>query len=85
MPQIARVGDAISHGGTIIGGSPTAMCNGKKIARQGDSVACSRHGTRFITGGSPNVKCDGIPVARVGDAISCGAVITIGSSNTSNG
>lgn len=85
MPRIARVGDAISHGGTITTGSPTSTCNGQKIARQGDSVRCSRHGNRVIIGGSSNMKCDGVPVARVGDTISCGAVITTGSSNTYNG
>ncbi len=78
MPAVARIGDAISHGGSIIAGAGRTLAEGKSIARKGDPVLCSQHGMQTITGGSSAVVIEGKPVARVGDAISCGATITGG-------
>ncbi len=78
MLAVARVGDAISHGGSIIAGAGRTFAEGVPIARKGDSVLCSQHGMQTITGGSSNVRVEGKPVARVGDTISCGATITGG-------
>ncbi|MEI7834632.1 MAG: PAAR domain-containing protein, partial [bacterium] len=72
------IGDAISHGGSIIAGAGRTLAEGVPIARKGDPVLCSQHGMQTITGGSSPVLVEGQPVARVGDAVSCGATITGG-------
>jgi uncharacterized Zn-binding protein involved in type VI secretion len=82
MPQQARVGDTISHGGTITRGSTDIIVSGLAAARQGDSVVCHAHGNQTITSGSPIVFVNGLAAARVGDSISCGATITSGSTDT---
>jgi uncharacterized Zn-binding protein involved in type VI secretion len=79
MPQVARVTDTISHGGTIVSGSPSCFCNGLAIARLGDAVMCDLHGAQTITSASGSVFANGIGIARVGDSVSCGAVISSGS------
>lgn len=78
---VARIGDPISHGGAIAGGSPNVFCNGLNVARIGDPVACLIHGAQSIATGSGSVFCNGSGVARVGDSITCGAVIVDGSPN----
>lgn len=78
MPGTARVGDPISHGGTIITGSISRLQGGVGVARQGDLVACAIHGVQTIITGSTDVILDGVGVARVGDVVSCGATITSG-------
>jgi len=78
MPAIARIGDAISHGGTIVGGAERVCVEGEPAARQGDPVRCDQHGMQTITGGSSTVLVEGKPLARVGDTVSCGATITSG-------
>lgn len=82
MPQAARLGDTISHGGDIVAGSPDTFCNGIPVARLGDAVVCQIHGSQFISSASPNVFANGIPRARLGDSISCGATITSASPDT---
>jgi uncharacterized Zn-binding protein involved in type VI secretion len=81
MLNIARVGDAISHGGSIIQGSDRCFANGRAIARLGDSVVCAIHGNQIIVSADDNVFVDGIAVARIGDSVSCGATIIEGSPN----
>ncbi len=81
MPKVARLGDAISHGGTIASGSPNTFVNGLPLARVGDLVLCDIHAEQAIVSGSPDVFCNESPVARLGDAVSCGAVIIEGSPN----
>ena len=85
MPAIARIGDAISHGGSIIAGAGRTLAEGKSIARKGDSVLCSQHGMQTITGGSSAVIIEGKPVAHVGDAVSCGATIIGGAGSVQAG
>ncbi len=80
MP-VARIGDPISHGGAIAGGSPNVFCNSLNVARIGDPVACEIHGAQSVATGSGSVFCNGRGVARQGDAITCGATITGGSPN----
>ncbi|MBV8159121.1 MAG: PAAR domain-containing protein, partial [Dyella sp.] len=41
---VARLGDTLSHGGTITSASPNWQCNGIPIARVGDTANCSVHG-----------------------------------------
>lgn len=81
MAAIARVGDSISHGGSIVEGSPTVNANGIPIARIGDAVICNRHGAQAIKTGSGTVFANKIGVARIGDTCTCGAVIVDGSPN----
>lgn len=85
MAAAARVGDPISHVGTITAGSPTTLVDGLALARTGDPANCSLHGAVTITGGSGTALDDGKAVARVGDALSCGATITAGSPTTEVG
>jgi uncharacterized Zn-binding protein involved in type VI secretion len=84
MVKIARIGDAISHGGQITSSSPNTYGNSRQIARLGDTVICHEHGTQSIVAASSDLFCNGIPVARVGDTISCGATIIEGSENINN-
>jgi uncharacterized Zn-binding protein involved in type VI secretion len=81
MPQVARITDPISHGGSIVGGASATFVNGLAVARQTDPVICAIHGPQTITGGLPSDLVEGLPIARVGDSISCGAVISDGSPN----
>ncbi|MCF1502910.1 PAAR domain-containing protein [Afifella sp. H1R] len=76
---MARIGDAGSHGGSIVSGSPTGTADGEAIARVGDIYACPIHGGNPIADGSPSYTLDGKAVARVGDPTACGAVIVSGS------
>ncbi len=84
-PQ-ARLGDASSHGGTIITGSVTTIVNGRPVARMGDMHVCPipGHGVTPIVGGSMNTATDGKPNARMGDVTGCGAVIISGSLDVSD-
>lgn len=85
MPAIARQGDAISHGGSILGGATHTLVEGRPAARQGDAVTCSTHGMQTITGGSDTVLVEGKSVARVGDTVSCGAIIISGAASVQAG
>ena len=79
----ARLGDASSHGGTIITGSVTTLVNGRPVARMGDLHVCPipGHGVTTIVSGSINIATDGRPNARMGDVAGCGAMIIGGSLN----
>ena len=73
---VARLGDS-THGmckihkkkfkGTIISASPDTTCNGRGVARLGDTVLsdCGHKGT--IISASPDTTCNGRGVARLGD------------------
>ena len=78
----ARVGDAISHGGVIIAGSPNVFVEGPPSARMGDAVMCANHGSQVIVSGSVTVLVNGPQKARMGDMISCGATIVAGAPRT---
>jgi uncharacterized Zn-binding protein involved in type VI secretion len=82
---LARVGDTISHGGSITTGASKTKCNGIAIARVGDHVTCSSHGAQTIATGSSTLIVEGKAAARQGDTITCGATISVGSSNTNAG
>jgi uncharacterized Zn-binding protein involved in type VI secretion len=85
MPQVARIGDSIDHGGTIIEGSPDCNCNGLAIARVGDAVICDIHGAQTITSGIDSVPVNGQAIAVVGSSVSCGAVVATGSPDVNAG
>lgn len=69
------LGDATSHGGSVLEGSPTTTINGKPVARVGDKVSCPipGHGTCAIVSGDASCLVDEKPVARHGDKTACGA------------
>ena len=76
----ARMGDATSHGGSIVAGEPTVLIGGKPAARMGDMHTCPMltpanvpipHVGGPISNGSPTVFIGGMPAARVGDMASC--------------
>lgn len=79
MPKVARLGDAISHGGKIITASGDTTTNGMGVARVGDQVSCNKHGTQRIVAGGKTTTTNSQLTARVGDKISCGATIIAGS------
>ena len=82
---IARLGDGISHGGTIISSASKTTANSQLVARVGDQVNCAIHGLQTITQGSSNLTVEGAKVAYVGALCSCGATIMSGGSNSSCG
>jgi uncharacterized Zn-binding protein involved in type VI secretion len=70
------MGDKLTHGATIITGSPTRKVNGQPVARLGDMVDCPIHGKNPIvqvTGGMP--MTDGRLTAHETAKAACGAVI----------
>lgn len=76
MPAIARIGDPISHGGAVVGGSDNVFANDRGVARQGDFVLCARHGLKPIVGNCVDtVLVNGRPVAVTGSVAACGAVV----------
>lgn len=83
MAAVARIGDSLSHGGSITGGSPDVTVAGAQVARIGDAAQCAIHGTVTITSGSAVATADRQAIARVGDTCSCGATITSGASSVS--
>jgi uncharacterized Zn-binding protein involved in type VI secretion len=82
---LIRLGDATSHGGSVIGASGSTDSDGVPIARVGDAVTCPRkgHGTNSIVSGDPTLIIDGKPAARQGDMTACGATL-ISSQQASN-
>jgi uncharacterized Zn-binding protein involved in type VI secretion len=82
MPAVVRVGDAGSHGGAVVSGSPDTRTNGKQTARVGDIYGCPIHGLNPIVTGSQDVLVNGRRVARVGDQTACGATLVSGSPDT---
>lgn len=79
MPEVARFGDTISHGGTIITASEDVITNGLGTARVGDLVCCVIHGVNPIVSGAVDYITDEPLTARIGDSTACGAIIISGS------
>jgi uncharacterized Zn-binding protein involved in type VI secretion len=82
----ARVSDATSHGGVVVGpGAPTVLIGGLPAARVGDIATCPQappgqppHVGGPIVTGSATVFIGGMPAARLGDTIlEAGASATI--------
>lgn len=78
---VARLGDLISHGGSITGASPDSKANSIRIARLGDTAQCNRHGTVTIASASTFVRANSRGIARINDVVSCGARIVSASLN----
>ncbi|WP_411834687.1 PAAR domain-containing protein [Pseudoxanthomonas mexicana] len=82
---IIVIGDSISHGGSVVGGSPATDIEGRQVARLGDPVACRKCGPTRIASGDPGVIVDGMPVARHGDRTACGATLIASQATTTIG
>lgn len=78
----ARLGDPISHGGSITSGSGTVFINGMPAAFVGGSgCSCSVHGGGSVTKGSSTVFIHGSPAAIATGKCGCGGDIANGSPN----
>lgn len=78
MPRDSRIGDAGSHGGAIITGSPNVIDEGKQSARVGDIYMCPIHGANPIVSGSAKTVVNNRKNARVTSVTACGATIVSG-------
>jgi uncharacterized Zn-binding protein involved in type VI secretion len=77
----ARMGDSMSHGGTIAAGCPTVLIGGAPAARLTDMHVCPMQtpalppiphvGGPILGPGSPTVLIGGMPAARMGDTAVC--------------
>lgn len=79
------LGDKLDHGGSVVSGSADTDVNGKAVARVGDKVTCSKHGSTTIVSGDDSVVIDGKPVARHGDKTACGGTLISGQATTGIG
>jgi len=78
MPNVIRLNDPTSHGGTVVSVSATWFTvDGIAVARVGDQCSCPLpgHGVCVIIEGSSEHSIGGIPVAYEGHKTSCGAVL----------
>lgn len=74
MPDVIRLNDKTSHGGTVSSVAATRFTvGGIAIAGVGDKCTCPIHGTGTIVEGDPHHKVDGIAIAYHGHKTSCGA------------
>jgi uncharacterized Zn-binding protein involved in type VI secretion len=73
------VGDATSHGGVVLSGSPSYFWHGIPVVRQGDPVYCPRcrphlfevaEGSPYCTDGAAR-----LPLAMEGHRTTCGALL----------
>lgn len=76
MPEIIRLGDPTSHGGTVLEGSQSDICMGKPIALLGHKVFCPKcRGTFPIVEGVLTTSFYGKGVAVAGMKTACGATL----------
>jgi uncharacterized Zn-binding protein involved in type VI secretion len=84
---VILIGDKTDHGGVVIEGAPNSDIEGKRIARIGDKVTCSKYGcpsTTVIVTGDQSSLIDGKPIARHGDKTACGATLIASQFTTTN-
>jgi uncharacterized Zn-binding protein involved in type VI secretion len=85
----ARLGDATSHGGVVVGaGVPTVLIGKKPAAVVGDTHVCpvpQPHPPSVFAHGSSSVKIGSREALRVGDTAGCGAQITAGAAGVTIG
>lgn len=78
MRNVIRLGDATSHGGSVIAVSATHYTvDGIPVARVGDRCVCpvKGHDNCTIVEGDPAVTVDGVSIAFDGHKTSCGAAL----------
>ena len=87
--EIITVGDATTHGGKVISGSPDHDIDGRAIARLGDKVDCPGvypggrpHGVNKIVTAHAAVTIGGVAIAVDGCETECGCKL-IGKSRAS--
>ncbi|WP_342119195.1 PAAR domain-containing protein [Pseudoduganella sp. OTU4001] len=76
MPNVIRIGDPTSHGGTVLESSaPQFLVSGRPVALVGDKCLCPIQGHQSCTIASGNAShtVNGKSVAYDGDKTSCGA------------
>jgi uncharacterized Zn-binding protein involved in type VI secretion len=88
MPNVIRVGDPTSHGGSVLSSSVAhfTVC-GKPVVVVGDKCSCPINGHQncTIATGSSTHSVNGKAVAYDGDKTSCGATLTSTVDNFSSG
>lgn len=76
MPEIIRMGDPTSHGGRVVEGSASDICQGKPIAFMGHKTFCPLcRGSFPIVEGSMSTTFYGRGVALAGMKTACGAIL----------
>ncbi len=75
MPDIAHLGDPISHGGAIASASLDVYAEGREVARVTDRAYCAIHGVVVIVTGADTVLVNGLAAAHNGSLCSCGALV----------
>ncbi|PPC62792.1 PAAR domain-containing protein [Pantoea sp. ICBG 1758] len=75
MPALTCLGDATTHGGSVISASSMMYINGVRVALVGDTVSCPLHGTNRIQQGSPKIFDNGIQVVVHGCVCECGCTV----------
>ena len=70
------LGDATTHGGSVISASGTYRINGRRAALSGDMVSCpiKGHGVTPIIAGR-SARNGGRAMAATGDRCGCGATV----------
>ncbi|MYM95064.1 PAAR domain-containing protein [Duganella vulcania] len=79
MPNVIRVGDPTSHGGSVLSSSVSHFTvEGKAVVVVGDKCSCPINGHQNCTvaSGSSTHTVNGKAVAYEGDKTSCGATLT---------
>lgn len=74
MPNIIRLNDPTTHGGTVTSvAADRFTVGGIPVACFGDQVSCPVHGIGTIIEGAPHHCINGVQVAYDGHKTSCGA------------
>lgn len=82
MPNVIRLNDPTTHGGTVTSVAATHFTvAGLPVACVGDQVSCPAHGAGTIIEGEPHQTINGIEVAYDGHKTSCGATLKATLSN----
>ena len=76
MPNVIRLDDPTTHGGSVTSVAATHFTvGGINVACVGDLVSCPVHGAGTIIEGEPHHAINGIQVAYDGHKTSCGATL----------
>ena len=76
MPDIVRLNDPTTHGGTVTSVAATHFTvGGIPVACVGDKCSCPVHGVGTIVEGDQHHTINGKPVAYDGHKTSCGATL----------
>lgn len=72
--RVIRLGDPITHGGTVVSATVGYVMFGKEVAGRGDTATCPirGHGVVTIVEGDPSWTINGKNVALEGHKCSCG-------------